>query len=184
MTDSSVDALDVVRHALEQAHPDLLREVLYEALVRLMDAEVGAVCGAEYGERSGDRKTSRNGYRERALETRLGTMQLSVPKVRQGSYFPSFLEPRRRWEKAFANVVAEAYVKGVSTRKVEDLVEAMGAKGMQGQAYLGMARLFHRQGRQVKAMDAADRALALFELCGANGFIQSAVDLKLMIEQT
>jgi transposase-like protein len=122
--------LDVVRHALEQAHPDLLRDVLYEALVRLMDAEVGAVCGAEYGERSGDRKTSRNGYRERALETRMGTMQLSVPKVRQGSYFPSFLEPRRRWEKAFANVVAEAYVKGVSTRKVEDLVEAMGAKGI------------------------------------------------------
>jgi transposase-like protein len=104
--------------------------MLRRMLEQVMDAEVSALCGAEAGERSEERMNHRNGYRERDFETRMGTVDLAIPRVRQGSYFPSFLEPRRRWEKAFVNVVSEAYVLGVSTRKVEDLVEAMGARGM------------------------------------------------------
>ena len=145
MADSSVESLELVRHVLEQAHPDMLREVLYDALVRFMDAEVGAVCQAGYGERTAERKTSRNGYRDRPFETRLGTMDLRIPKLRRGSYLPSFLEPRRRWEHAFVNVVSEAYVKGVSTRKVEDLVEAMGAKGMSRSEVSRMAESLDKQ---------------------------------------
>ena len=95
-----------------------------------MDSDVTALCQAEAGERSPLRENHRNGYRERDWETRLGTMALKIPKLRQGSYLPDFLEPRRHWERAFVSVVSEAYVAGVSTRKVEQLVEAMGAKGM------------------------------------------------------
>ena len=145
MADKSVEGLEVVRHVLEQAHPDLLREVLYEALSRFMDAEVGALCKADYRERTSERATSRNGYRERPFETRLGSLDLRIPKLRTGSYLPSFLEPRRRWEKAFVNVVSEAYVKGVSTRKVEDLVEAMGAKGMSRSEVSRMAESLDKQ---------------------------------------
>ncbi|MBU1675120.1 IS256 family transposase [bacterium] len=137
--------MQLVSHVLKDAHPDLLREVLNEALVRFMDAEVGVLCQAGYGERTEERVTSRNGYRERPFETRLGSLELKIPKLRQGSYLPSFLEPRRRWEKAFVNVVSEAYVKGVSTRKVEDLVEAMGAKGMSRSEVSRMAQVLDGQ---------------------------------------
>ena len=82
------------------------------------------------GERSPLRENHRNGYRERDWQTRLGELTLKIPKLRQGSYLPDFLEPRRHWERAFVSVVSEAYVAGISTRKVEQLVEAMGAKGM------------------------------------------------------
>jgi transposase-like protein len=93
----------------------------------LMGAEVEAVCGAGYGERSDDRVNSRNGYRSRGWDTRVGSIDLQIPKLRQGSYFPGWLlEPRRRAEKALTAVVAEAYALGVSTRKVEDLVQALG----------------------------------------------------------
>jgi len=130
MTQSkSVNPMDLVREGLE-GHQDVLRAMLAMTLREVMAAEVTALCGAEPGERSPDRSAQRNGYRDRALETRLGTMALEIPKLRKGTYFPSFLEPRRRWEQAFVNVVATAYVEGVSTRKVEELVEAMGAKGM------------------------------------------------------
>ena len=122
---------ELLRNLVTDALPkDLLHELVRTALREVMEAEVSALCGAGLRERSEERQNSRNGYRERELETRLGTVPLAIPKVRRGSYFPSFLEPRRRWEAAFVNVVAEAYVHGVSTRKVEELVEAMGAKGM------------------------------------------------------
>lgn len=122
---------ELLRNLVTDALPrDLLHELVRTALREVMEAEVSALCGAGPRERSEERQNSRNGYRERDLETRLGTVPLAIPKVRRGSYFPSFLEPRRRWEAAFVNVVAEAYVQGVSTRKVEELVEAMGAKGM------------------------------------------------------
>src|SRR4051812_19268321 len=92
-----------------------------------MGAEADAVCGASYGERSHQRGNRRCGYRERAWDTRVGTIGRKIPKLRQGSYFPAWLlEPRRRAEKALTAVVAEAYVLGVSTRKVEDLVETLG----------------------------------------------------------
>lgn len=115
------------------------------SLQQLMEAEVTELCGAPYATRGGDRANHRNGYRPRTLETRLGTVELSIPRVRSGSYFPSFLEPRRRWEQAFVNVVCEAYVHGVSTRKVEELVEAMGAKGMSKSEVSRMAKTLDKQ---------------------------------------
>jgi putative transposase len=130
MTNKNVGALSVLGNSLETTHSDMLRHLLARVLEQVMEAEVGQVCGAELGQRSEDRQTHRNGYRQRALETRLGTIPLEIPRVRQGSYFPSFLEPRRRWERAFVAVVSEAYVLGVSTRKVEALMESMGATGV------------------------------------------------------
>lgn len=115
---------------MEDGNGDFLQQVLLAGLREIMDAEVASICGAPPGERSPERVNHRNGYRERDFETRLGTLDLQIPKLRKGSYFPCFLEPRRRWEEAFRNVVTEAFVCGVSTRKVEALVEAMGAKGI------------------------------------------------------
>lgn len=96
----------------------------------LMEAEVAADIGAERYERNAERVNQRNGYRERRWDTRVGTLDLKIPKLRKGSYFPSLLEPRKRAEKALLSVVQEAYVHGVSTRKVDDLVEALGMKGI------------------------------------------------------
>jgi transposase-like protein len=105
--------------------------MLTEMVNILMGAEVDAVCGAGYGERAEERVNSRNGYRTRPWDTRVGTIDLRIPKLRQGSYFPAWLlEPRRRSEKALTAVVAEAYLQGVSTRKVEDLVQALGIEKM------------------------------------------------------
>jgi putative transposase len=97
---------------------------------RLMDLDVETLCGAGYGERSGDRINSRNGFRERVWETRAGAVDLKLPKLRTGSYFPGFLEPRRTAEKALAAVIQEAYIQGVSTRSVDDLVKALGMSGI------------------------------------------------------
>jgi transposase-like protein len=123
---ASIDAIEWLRKQVEAA-PDGLRTMLTEMVNVLMGAEVEAVCGAGYGERSDDRVNSRNGYRSRGWDTRVGSIDLQIPKLRQGSYFPGWLlEPRRRAEKALTAVVAEAYALGVSTRKVEDLVQALG----------------------------------------------------------
>ena len=130
MPDKTLPPLDTTRNLPELLPHDVLRQLLLSALTQLMESEVSALCAASHGIRSDDRQNFRNGYRERELETRMGTLPLSIPRVRKGSYLPSFLEPRRRWEQAFVNVVSEAYLLGVSTRKVEELVEAMGAKGM------------------------------------------------------
>ena len=97
---------------------------------RLMALEVEGLTGAAYGERTPDRLTHRNGYRERSWETRAGTVALKIPKLRKGSYFPGFLEPRRMAEKALTAVIQEAYIQGVSTRSVDDLVQAMGMSGI------------------------------------------------------
>jgi hypothetical protein len=105
---------------------DLLREMIGFAAQRLMELEVEGLTGAAYGEKAPERLAQRNGYRDRTWETRAGTVELRIPKLRKGSYFPGFLEPRRMAEKALTAVVQEAYVHGVSTRSVDDLVQAMG----------------------------------------------------------
>src|ERR1700728_85742 len=107
-----------------------LREMIGFAAERLMQLETEGLCGAAPGERTSERRNHRSGFRERDWETRAGTVELRIPKLRRGSYFPAFLEPRRMTEKALAAVIQEAYVHGVSTRSVDDLVRAMGATGV------------------------------------------------------
>jgi putative transposase len=129
MANPSIDREGLVwlRQQLLEAHPDLLREMLATMVQELMGAEAQALCGAEYGERSSERANSRNGYRERDWDTRVGSISLAVPKLRQGSYFPGWLlEPRRRAERALVTVIAQAYLAGVSTRRVEGLVQTLG----------------------------------------------------------
>ena len=109
---------------------DLLREMIGFAAERLMEMEVGGLTGAAWGEKSPERLVSRNGYRDRMWETRAGSVELRIPKLRRGSYFPGFLEPRRMAEKALTAVIQEAYIHGVSTRSVDDLVKALGMSGI------------------------------------------------------
>jgi putative transposase len=109
---------------------DLLREMIGYAAERLMELEVGALTGAAYGEKTPERLAQRNGYRERDWHTRAGTVELRIPRLRTGSYFPGFLEPRRLAEKALTAVVQEAYIQGISTRSVDDLVKALGMTGI------------------------------------------------------
>src|ERR1700758_4247052 len=109
---------------------DLLREIISFAAQRLMELEVEGQTGAAYGAKNPERLAQRNGYRDRIWETRAGAVELRIPKLRKGSYFPGFLEPRRMAEKALTAVVQEANVQGVSTRSVDDLVQAMGMSGI------------------------------------------------------
>jgi putative transposase len=128
---STMDLLGWLRKHLEVADTDLLQEMVLGFVQALMGAEADAVCGAALGERSAERVNQRNGYRERRLDTRVGTLELAIPKLRQGSYYPEWLlEPRRRGERALVAVVAECYVRGVSTRRVEGLVATLGIQSL------------------------------------------------------
>ena len=127
MTETMIDLPGVIAKSDDA---EFLRELIRDAAQRLMDIEVSAVCGAGHGERTPARENQRNGYRPRQRASRAGTVGLNIPKLRRGSYFPSFLEPRRTAEKALVAVIQEAYVHGVSTRAVDDLVRAMGGTGV------------------------------------------------------
>src|SRR5436853_4976852 len=127
MTDDKI----ALRALLEKgSDATFLREMIGFAAERLMQLETDTLCGAGHGERNAERRNQRKGYRERDWETRAGTVELRIPKLRRGSYFPVFLEPRRLAEKALTAVVQEAYVQGISTRSVDDLVRAMGMEGI------------------------------------------------------
>src|SRR6195952_2420550 len=119
---------EVVRQVLREEHGDVIRESVRAVARELMEAEVSELIGAAHGERSDDRATHRNGYRARRWDTRAGEIELQIPKIRQGSYFPSFLQPRKRSEQALVSVVQQAYVCGVSTRRVDQLVESLGLR--------------------------------------------------------
>jgi transposase-like protein len=127
MTDEMMNLRTLVE---KSSDAELLREMVGFAAHRLMELEVEGLVGAGHGERSPERMNQRNGYRERDWETRAGTVELRIPKLRKGSYFPGFLEPRRMAEKALTAVIQEAYVQGISTRSVDDLVKAMGMTGI------------------------------------------------------
>lgn len=127
MTDLSIAFLDLLE---KSGADDFTREMLRFIAQRFMDADVEALCGLPYGERGPGRKNARNGSRERLWETRSGAIDLKIPKLRKGSYFPAFLEPRRTAEKALTAVIQEAYIQGVSTRSVDELVKAMGMTGI------------------------------------------------------
>ncbi|KXV23419.1 IS256 family transposase [Gluconobacter oxydans] len=127
MTEEKMVLLELVEQASDG---DFVREMLAFAADRMMEMEVEARTGAPLGARSASRSTQRNGYRARNWDTRAGTVELAIPKLRKGSYFPTFLEPRRTAEKALLAVIQEAYVQGISTRSVDDLVRAMGAGGV------------------------------------------------------
>jgi putative transposase len=130
MTDATIALAGMAELADKGPDVDVLRQMVQFMAQRLMDMDVETLCGAGYDEKNAERINSRNGFRDRTWETRAGTVPLKIPKLRQGSYFPGFLEPRRTAEKALAAVIQEAYVHGVSTRSVDDLVKALGMSGV------------------------------------------------------
>ena len=126
-TKTTIALADLVEKGTDS---DLLRDMIQYVAQRLMELDTEGLCAAAYAERSPERTNSRNGYRERLWQTRAGAVDLKIPKLRKGSYFPGFLEPRRAGEKALAAVIQEAYIQGVSTRSVDELVKAMGMSGI------------------------------------------------------
>jgi putative transposase len=138
---NNMDPLEWLRKHLDEDGSDLLREMVRVFAERLMGAEVDAICNAGYGEITPERTNSRNGYRARDFDTRVGTIELAIPKLRAGSYHPTWLlEPRRRAERALTQVVAECYVRGVSTRRVEGLVQTLGIEHLSKSQVSRMAK--------------------------------------------
>jgi len=138
MVKDRVGSLGWLRKRIEDADKDLLREMVKAVTEVFMSAEASAVCGAPYRQPSTDRVNRRNGYRERRWDTRVGTIDLAIPKLRKGTYFPEWLlKPRRRAERALMQVVTECYVRGVSTRRVDGLVQALGLEGMNRPGFSG-----------------------------------------------
>jgi len=142
----SIDVSEFMAEHLQRADPDLLRSLLKTFVEALMGAEADAICGASYGARSEERVNSRNGYRSREWDTRAGSMELALPKLRSGSYFPDWLlERRKRAEKAMVSVVATCYLLGVSTRRMEKLVGQLGLTRLSKSQVSVMARELDEQ---------------------------------------
>lgn len=149
--------IEQIRKLAEEAGSDLLREMLSTIVQQLMSADVDAQCGAPYGMPREERIAQRNGYRDRRWDTRAGTIDLRIPKVRQGTYYPEWLlEPRRRSERALTAVVAEAYLSGVSTRKVEDLAQALGIESMSKSQVSEMASSLDSQVEAFRGRDLSE----------------------------
>jgi transposase-like protein len=147
-----MEPLAWLRKQLEEADVDLLREMVATFVQALMGAEADALCGAAFGERSDERVNRRNGYRTRRWDTRAGTIDLPIPKLRSGAYFPGWLlEPRRRGEQALVQVVAECYLKGVSTRRVDALVKTLGIEGISKSQVSQMAKSLDEQVRAFRS---------------------------------
>ena len=137
----SIDPARFLEEHLSQASPDLLRDMLSTFIHTLLSADADAVCGAAYGTVSDDRTDRRNGYRHRDFDTRAGTIDVQIPKLRQGTHFPDWLlERRRRAERALATVVATCYLLGVSTRRMEKLVDSLGITSLSKSQVSVMAR--------------------------------------------
>ena len=130
VTQKNMDLVELLRKRGSEPEMDFLREAVALLADAIMNVEVREKTGLEHGERSPERLTQRNGYRSRPRDTRVGTLDLRIPRVRQGSYYPSLLEPRRRSERALLSVVQQAYVEGISTRQVDDLVKSLGCDGI------------------------------------------------------
>ena len=154
MVKERMDLLELLRKGGMDGDVDFLREALRVLVEGIMDAEVSSRIGAEYGERSPERVTQRNGYRSRAWDTRVGTMDLHIPKLREGSYFPSLVEPRRRSERALLAVIQQAYVEGVSTRRVDALTQKVREAGRIVNVSVVVATAVNGEGkREIIGMD-------------------------------
>ena len=153
----SIDPARLIEEQLSQASPDLLRELLTLFINTLMSAEADAVCGAAYGTTSPDRTNRRNGYRGREFDTRAGTLDLAVPKLRTGTYFPEWLlERRKRAERALTSVVATCYLLGVSTRRMDKLVQSLGITGLSKSQVSEMAKDLDEHVEQFRTRSLAD----------------------------
>ena len=170
MVEHTMDVSGWLRKQLEEASPDLLRAMVKDFAEALMSADADAVCGAGYGERSPERVNRRNGYRERDWDTRVGSIELAVPKLREGSYFPDWLlQPRRRAEQAFVSVIADAYLAGVSTRRVEKLVQQLGVERMSKSQVSRLAKSLDADRRGLPHPPARRRAVRVRDAGRARG---------------
>ena len=153
----SIDPARLIEEQLSQASPDLLRELLTLFINTLMSAEADAVCGAAYGTQSPDRMNRRNGYRVREFDTRAGTLDLAIPKLRAGTYFPEWLlERRKRAERALTSVIATCYLLGVSTRRMDKLVQSLGITGLSKSQVSQMAKDLDEHVEQFRTRSLAD----------------------------
>jgi len=176
-TVDSMALLDVLHNCAMDREADFLQGALWKLVQALMEAEASSQVGAQRYERSEQRQTRRNGHRERDGDTRMGTLPLQIPKLRKGTYFPSFLEPRRRNERALLAVVQEAYVHGVSTRKVDDRVKSLGMEGISKSEvsrivpqshYKGTGLFTLNLGRPPHRPDDPERHIGAYRLSRAN----------------
>ena len=167
-TPSIVDPATVLANALGDASPDLMRTLLQTMINTLLSAEADAVCGAEYGKPSPERLNSRNGYRTRELDTRVGTVDVAIPKLRSGTYFPEWLlERRKRSEAAMITVVADAYLAGVSTRRMDKLVKTLGIHSLSKSQVSRMAADMDEHVREFRTRPLGDSGPFTFVACDA-----------------